>query len=87
MSQPRRQDEIDFYAALRARAAGNDNHYWGGRSASVAEFTRLGIPEGRAYYLLEKWYGKGWIECGTWVWGGWFTEDAPEGLDNGAKKG
>lgn len=78
----RKLDEIAFYAELRDAAAQfpRSDGYWGGRSAVLTIIQRLGIPEKRAYSLLEKWYGKRWIDCGTWVWGGWFTDDAPEVL-------
>lgn len=80
MTQPRKPDEVAFFAALRNRAASDANGYWGGRSGAEAVMQEVGINEKRAFYLLEKWYGKGWIECGTWVWGGWFTETAPQEL-------
>lgn len=81
MTQPRRPDEIAFYAALRARAAANDGgRYWGGRSAAIEALSQLGMNENRAFYLLQKWTGKGWIDYGMWAWGGWFTDEAPEQL-------
>lgn len=88
MTQPRRQDELDLYAALRQAAEDySRSHpdkpfgYWGGGSVAFRIHKELGIPEGRAFYLLIKWTGKGWIEYGMWAWGGWFTADAPEQLE------
>lgn len=81
MTQPRRPDEIAFYAALRTRAAADESgRYWGGRTASVVVMRQLGMNEKRAFYLLLKWAGNGWIDYGTWAWGGWFTDKAPEQL-------
>lgn len=80
MTQPRRTDEIALYAALRAEANARGNGQWGGRSTTARIVRLLDIPDGRADYLLEKWYGKGWIECGTSVWSGWFTDAAPQEL-------
>lgn len=88
MTQPKRPDEILFYAELR-KAAATYRHddgrtgtgYWGGRTAAMEIVNRLGIAENRAFYLLNKWSAKGWIEWGMWVWGGWFEPEAPEALD------
>lgn len=87
MTQPRRPDELAFYAELRSAAAAfhhddgrTGTGYWGGATVAKKAAAELGIPENRAFYLLEKWYSKGWLECGMWVWGGWFTEHAPETL-------
>jgi hypothetical protein len=38
------------------------------------ERKRVGMPENRAYFILEKWTNKGYWEYGTSVRGGWFTE-------------
>lgn len=87
MTQPRRQDEIELYAALRLAAAdyrdadGNrGNGYWGGRPVVTGLLCGLGINEKRGFYLLTKWSGKGWIDYGMWAWGGWFTDEAPQEL-------
>ncbi|MCI2243267.1 hypothetical protein L3067_01410 [Xanthomonas sp. PPL568] len=81
MTQPKREDELALYKALReAAATSEDRAYWGGRSNALQIIERLSINEKRAFYLLSKWAGKGWVDYGMWVWGGWFTEDAPASL-------
>lgn len=86
MTQPKRDDEIAFYAALKAateeaRALGiNALPSWGGARNCKALARELGINEKRAFYLLQKWADKGWIEYGVWAWGGWFTETSPSEL-------
>lgn len=35
---------------------------------------RLGMHWKRAEYLLDKWTGKGWWECGVTLRSGWLTE-------------
>ena len=42
----------------------------------------LGIPEKRAEYILNKWIGKGWFECGVSVFSGWLL---PKGLEEAQK--
>ncbi len=37
--------------------------------------TELGMNEKRAAYILEKWYDKGWYECGVSIMAGWLTEE------------
>lgn len=86
MTQAKRQDEVELYRALRQRASsqregGASVGYWGGRGDALEVIRQLGINEKRAFYLLEKWYRKGWIDCGTWVWSGWFTAAAPGVLE------
>ena len=39
---------------------------------------RLGLHEKRAAYMLEKWSGKGWWECGVSLRTGWLTEKGLE---------
>lgn len=86
MTQPKRQDEVELYRALRQRASwrregGASVGYWGGRGAALEVLRQLGMNEKRAFYILEKWDRKGWIDYGTWVWGGWFTAAAPDVLE------
>lgn len=87
MTQIKRQDEAELYCALRQRASeqqgevGTVVRYWGGRGAAIEVVRQLGMNEKRAFYLLEKWARKGWIDYGTWVWGGWFTANAPDALE------
>jgi hypothetical protein len=88
VTQPKRPDEIAYFAALRKAAAEfvhadgrTGSGYWGGSSVAFRLAADLGIHENRAFYLLNKWSGKGWIDWGTWVWGGWFTSEAPEALE------
>lgn len=89
MTQAKRQDEVDLYLALRQRAfecqksEGASFGYWGGRGAAIEVVRQLGMNEKRAFYLLEKWSRKGWVDYGMWVWGGWFTPAAPDALDRG----
>ena len=94
MSQPRRPDEIAYYAALRHAAVEYGqtdgravSGYWGGNSVARRIAVQLGMPENRAFYLLCKWSAKGWIDWGTWAWGGWFTEQAPAVLSETASMG
>jgi len=42
----------------------------------------LGIHYKRAEYLLNKWIDRGWLDCGISCARPWFTETAPESLDN-----
>jgi len=88
MTQPKRADEIAYYNALRKAADAYTNEdgrrgagSWGGRRVAICQAQELGIAEKRAFYLLTKWSGLGWIDYGTWAWGGWFCPDAPDHLD------
>ena len=81
MTQPKRDDEIAFYNALRnvrrtVRVTSGYNIEL--TSPSALEVARgLGMNLKRAHYLLEKWYDKGWIDCGVSLWRGWFTSTSP----------
>lgn len=61
-------DEIQYYAAIRAKGRGVF-------ADVVAE--RIGLNENRAYYLLEKWCRAGWWEFGVSMRSGWLTDEAP----------
>lgn len=67
----RHADEIEYYAAIRAKGRGVF-------ADVVAE--RIGLNENRAYYLLEKWCRLGWWEFGVSLRSGWLTDDAPQEL-------
>lgn len=75
MTQPRRPDEVALFNTLRARPDRPST-----RTTIIAICDELGIQHNRAFYLLEKWGGKDWWDYGTWAWGGWFTEQAPQSL-------
>jgi len=50
---------------------------------SVEEFPRdvakrLGMNENRAWYILEKWANKGWLEYGVSPFYGWLTDKGKE---------
>lgn len=53
MNMPKRDDEVQLWAAVEA-----------GETVREAR-VRLGIPSGRAYYLCCKWARKGIYEWGT----------------------
>lgn len=67
----RKPDEIQFYAAIRAKGRGIF-------ADTVAE--RLGIEWDRAAYLLEKWCRLGWWDWGVSLRSGWLTDAAPQEL-------
>ena len=69
-----KSDEIKFYAFLRSALARNETP----RAA-------IGSPDcpvshKRAWYLLNKWAGRGWYEYGVTLDLGWFTPAAPSCL-------
>jgi len=64
-------DEIEYYAAIRAKGRGVF-------ADVVAD--RLGIEWNRAEYLLEKWTRAGWWEWGVSLRSGWLTDEAPQEL-------
>lgn len=64
----RKPDEIEYYAAIRAKGRGVF-------ADVVAE--RIGMDWGRAQDLLEKWADNGWWEYGVSVRSGWLTDEAP----------
>lgn len=77
--QPKRQDEIDLYAALR-RA--HPAPYDVALSTEVDETAeKLGIPGKRAFRLIEKWDSLDWYQMSSFPPGGWFTETAPDHLE------
>lgn len=78
MTQPKRDDEIAFYAALKKAAQAGPT--WGTSMECKRIAKELGMSEKRAFYLLMKWADKGWIDYGTWAWTGWFTETSPSEL-------
>jgi hypothetical protein len=78
---PRRQDEIEVYALLRAAAtlspaSGNRLLL---RAQLVDAARRLKIPPRRAGYILDKWEKKDWWHTHNAA-GGWFTSRSPAGL-------
>jgi hypothetical protein len=81
----RKPDELALYDALRARSHVVGDGPFAVRSpgsiyALQEEAARLGIPEKRAFALVEKWSARGWWEYGVSLRGGWFTPEAPEAL-------
>lgn len=64
----RHADEIQYYAAIRAK----------GRGVFADVVARnIDMDENRAYYLLEKWYRAGWWDFGVSMRSGWLTDEAP----------
>lgn len=76
----RKPDEIQFYAALRTLHKGPYKSQQTGIPFADKVAEDLGIPEKRAYSLLNKWTDRDWWEYGVSMRSGWFTEDAPEVL-------
>ena len=68
----RHADEIEFYAAIRAKGRGVF-------ADVVAE--RIGLCWGRAEDLLDEWCRLGWWEFGVSLRSGWLTDEAPEALN------
>ncbi len=65
-----KQDEKELLERLQKRTAEDPNPPY------VRQLVRdLGMNEKRAAYILEKWYGKGWYECGVSIMAGWLTEE------------
>lgn len=62
-------DEIKF---LRTLQHGSKN---GNLPQPRVIAEELNIHPKRAYSILEKWYGKGWIDCGVSPLYGWLTEE------------
>lgn len=77
----RKPDEIAFYAEVR-RVHWLPTHPLD-RPFADAIAERMGIPDKRAHYLLEKWSVKGWWESGVSLRSGWFTHGAPKSLAEG----
>ena len=73
MTQPRRSDEVAFYAAMRTLKQSGS----AGSTAVFALVESLGMNEKRAAYLLGKWTGKRWWDYGVSLFSGWFTPQAP----------
>ena len=78
-----KRDEIELYAFLRYRA-----HHWipgqrrilcGVHMRDLIRDQKIVHPN-RAWYLLEKWGGRGWYDWGVSIAAGWFTENAPRKL-------
>lgn len=67
----RKPDEIEYYAAIRAKGRGVF-------ADVVAE--NIGMEWGRAEYLLEKWADNGWWDYGVTLRSGWLTDEAPQEL-------
>lgn len=67
----RQPDEIEFYAAIRAKGRGVF-------ADVVAE--QIGMGWGRAERILEDWEKRGWWACGITLRAGWLTDSAPGGL-------
>lgn len=82
MTQPRRDDEIQLYAILRAishpstNVEGNRLVY---RTELLTAAEQLKIPPARAGYILDKWEKKGWWYTQS-ASGGWFLPASPAGL-------
>ena len=77
-----KNDEILLYAALRARSKPRPSgvRSYGTRAVVIEECERLGIHPNRAFFLLQKWNGKGYMDYGMWAWSSWFTPEAPISL-------
>lgn len=77
---PRREDEILLYAHMRQVATLSET---GNRLIQVADMIwlsqSLGIPAGRAGYIVAKWEGRGWWYTSSAA-GGWFTSESPSAL-------
>ncbi len=74
----RKHDEIALFASLRCH---RDKAGAAALSPTVDQIARqLGIPVKRAMGLAEKWYRKGWVECGVNIRWCWFTSTAPTAL-------
>lgn len=80
-------DEIAFYAALRAMAPGAYGAGAPGLLAIEEQARRLGIPEKRAFGLVEKWCRKNWWDYGVSLRGGWFTPEAPQNIEPPRREG
>lgn len=79
MTQPRRKDEIELYALLRAISHPSTNvegNRLVHRSELIAASEQLAIPAGRAGYILDKWERKSWWHTHSAA-GGWFTPSSP----------
>jgi hypothetical protein len=77
--QPKRQDEIQLYASMRANRNGHMQLVYG---SAIRELSaELGINEKRVFRLIEKWEARGWFEMCSIPPGGWFTEEAPDRLE------
>lgn len=75
----RRQDEVDFFRALRTPGSGAYSPLGGDMEDQwpVRIAARLGIPEKRMYYILLKWDALGWLEYGVSIRCSWWTDKAP----------
>jgi hypothetical protein len=67
----------DERALLEHLLAVTREHKARGEFAHMRRFVEAyPINQKRAWYLLGKWYDKGWFDCGVSLGAGWFNEDA-----------
>jgi hypothetical protein len=71
-------DEVELYRRLRELAP--EPYKGPGRAAVEAVAGDIGMCHKRAEYLLEKWIGKRYMDCGVSAVSGWFLPDAPSSL-------
>ena len=67
----KKQDELDLWELVKEESP-YEVIAW------LPLFEKLGIPEGRGYYILEKWCDKNIIEYGCSVRFCWFTRNGKE---------
>lgn len=69
----RKPDELLFLKLLLARCRRVDNHP-PEKPREIINHPEFPLPPKRAWYLLEKFTGRGWYDYGTSLDLGWLTE-------------